>query len=354
MTMLRYFAALLSLAMACALPQAANAKPINEEMYVKIGGIEQWITIKGSDSANPVILVLHGGPGDAGSPFADSVFAGWDKDFTMVQWDQRGAGHTYGKSGPSIEATMTMDRMTQDGIEVTQYLMRHLGKSKIILTGGSWGSVLGITMVRVRPGFFYAYVGQAQMVNFQKNLSASFAHVLQLAEAAKDKKTVAALKSIGPPPWKTALPQWRIYRNAKETYQAKIATVPDGPMRISAAYASPAERKQYSDADDFSFMHFFIGRQPGPKEDLAKLPLSGPFTRVDLPALGTDFPIPIYIVEGGADLTAPPELAKAYLESIKAPRKGFYLVPNAGHQPNMAMMDVTRKILLEQVKPLTK
>jgi predicted alpha/beta-fold hydrolase len=94
MAMLRNRVLLLSVVMACVLPQAVDAKLIHEEMFVPIGGIEQWITIHGSDSANPVVLVLHGGPGDALSPYADALFEGWDKDFTMVEWDQRGAGRT--------------------------------------------------------------------------------------------------------------------------------------------------------------------------------------------------------------------------------------------------------------------
>jgi pimeloyl-ACP methyl ester carboxylesterase len=332
----------------------ASAKSINESGFVPIGGIDQWITIKGSDTANPVILYLHGGPGDAASPFAESVFAGWEKDFTLVQWDQRGAGRTYGKTGPSVEATMTMERMTQDGIEVAEYLTRHLSKTKIILTGGSWGSILGIYMAHARPDLFYAYVGLAQIVNWQKNLSASYTRVLQMAEAAKDKETLVALNSIGPPPWKTVFPQWRIYRKAEQAYQAKIVTAPDVPMRVNAAYAGTAERKQYSEAEDFSMFHFFGGHQPRTKADLAAMPLSGPLTKIDLPALGRDFKIPIYIVQGQADLTALPELAKTYFDGINAPRKQFYLVPSTGHEPSMTMINLTRKILLEQVKPLAK
>jgi pimeloyl-ACP methyl ester carboxylesterase len=56
-------------------------------MFVPIGSIEQWITIKGTDRSNPVVLFLHGGPGDAWSPYADAMFAGWENDFTLVQWD---------------------------------------------------------------------------------------------------------------------------------------------------------------------------------------------------------------------------------------------------------------------------
>src|ERR1044071_8059068 len=96
------------------------AIPVHEGMFVKIGGIEQWITINGADRTAPAVLILHGGPADAPSPDADSLFAGWDKKFVMVQWDQRGAGRTYGISGPAIEASMSLDRMVQDGIEVSK------------------------------------------------------------------------------------------------------------------------------------------------------------------------------------------------------------------------------------------
>ena len=146
---------------------------IREEMFVTIGGIDQWLTIKGEDRNNPVVLFLHGGPGDALSPFADALYAGWEKDFTLVQWDQRGAGRTYSKNGPSIEPTMTVERMTQDGVEVAEFLTKHLHKRKIIIVGGSWGSILGISISHAKPELFYAYVGVAQMVNWQENVSAS-------------------------------------------------------------------------------------------------------------------------------------------------------------------------------------
>ncbi len=340
--------------LACSCPKVVEAEPIHEEMFVPIGGIEQWITIHGSDSANPVLLVLHGGPGAALSPYADNLFAGWDRDFTMVEWDQRGAGRTYGETGPSIEPTMTVERMTQDGIEVAQYLTHHLGKSKIILLGGSWGSVLGIHMVHDRPDVFYAFVGQSVVVNFQNEISASYTRVLQMAEAANDHSTVTALKSIGTPPWKSLFPRWRIYRNAEKTYQAKLVTAPKPSMWVRLAYAGAAERKQYSEAEEFSMSHFWSGRQPKSVADLDSLTLSGPLAEVDLPALGTEFKIPIYFVEGEHDLTAPPELAKAYFESIRAPQKGFYLVQGNGHEPSQTMIDLTQKVLLEQVKPLAK
>jgi pimeloyl-ACP methyl ester carboxylesterase len=323
-----------------ALPaHAPTPKPIKEEMFVEIGGIPQWITIKGDDLNNPVVLFLHGGPGDALSPFADAMFAGWEKDFTLVQWDQRGAGRTYGKTGPSIESTMTIQRMTDDGIEVAEFLTKQLNKKKIIIEGGSWGSILGIYMAHARPDLFYAYVGDAQMVNWRKNLLASYTRVLQLARACGDQQAIIALATIGSPPWNT-VSKWPVFRKWERAYQAKLVTAPPAPETLSPEYASPQERAQYAAADDFSFEHFW------------GVTLSGPMTEVDLPALGTDFAIPIFIFQGQDDLTALPELAQAYFDTIKAPRKQFYLVPRTGHEDSATELDMMLKVLVEQVRPL--
>jgi pimeloyl-ACP methyl ester carboxylesterase len=315
--------------------------PIKEEKFVQIGGIDQWITIKGGDRDNPVVLFLHGGPGDALSPFADAMFGAWEKDFTLVQWDQRGAGRTYGKNGPAIEPTMTVERMRDDGIEIVEFLAKHLDKKKIIIVGGSWGSILGIHMAHARPDLFYAYVGLAQMVNMRKNQSASYARVLELARAAGDQQAIGELEKIGPMPWDSdQIPKWHVYRKWELAYQAKRVTAPSPPEKISPEYDSPEERTQWAAADDFSGAHFF------------GMTLSGPLEDVDLQALGTEFAIPVFILQGQEDLTALPDLAKAYFDSIKAPLKQFHLVPGTGHEPSATELNLALKVLVEQVRPL--
>src|SRR2546430_2569366 len=87
---------------------------IDEANYVKIGGLEQWITIRGEDRKNPVLLLLHGGPGDATNPWGYAGFRNWLKYFTVVQWDQRGAGRTFGRNGEAAASTITVERMVQD------------------------------------------------------------------------------------------------------------------------------------------------------------------------------------------------------------------------------------------------
>ena len=333
------FSLLLLTATTTAASTGTRAQPVIEKRFIRIGGIDQWVTIEGQNRENPVVLFLHGGPGDAYSPFADSLFHGWDKDLTLAQWDQRGAGRTYGKNGPSIEKTMTIERMVHDGVEVAEFLTRHLHKKKIILVGGSWGSILGIYLAHARPDLFYAYVGEAQMVNWQKNVHASYMRVLQLARDSGDQPAIDALTAIGPPPW-NALAKWPQFRKWQRAYQARRATAGVPELTRSPEYDSPEERAQDAAADDFSFLHF-VG-----------ITMSGPITVVDLPSLGTDFAIPIFMIQGQEDLVAVPELAKSYFDTIKAPRKRFYLVPGTGHEGSVAALSLMLNVLIGEVRPL--
>src|SRR5215467_579580 len=107
---------------------------IDEELFARIGGIDQWIGIRGRNRDNPVVLFLHGGPGMTSSFLPRDYFFSWTRDFTVVRWDQRGAGRTYGRSGP-VAPGITIERMAQDGIEVVDFLRAKLHKPKIILIG---------------------------------------------------------------------------------------------------------------------------------------------------------------------------------------------------------------------------
>ena len=120
-----------------------TAKGIDEALFAKIGGIDQWITIRGQNRDNPVLLLLHGGPGLPTNPYSQTFLFSWTRDFTLVQWDQRGAGKTFGKSGP-LDPAVTIDRMALDGVEVAEFLRQKLHKQKIVLVGLSWGSILGV------------------------------------------------------------------------------------------------------------------------------------------------------------------------------------------------------------------
>src|SRR5262249_15755531 len=142
---------------------------IDEATYVKIGGLEQWITIRGEDRNNPVLLLLHGGPGDATNHWGYAGFRNWLKYFTVVQWDQREAGTTFGRTGASAGSSINIQRMVQDGVELAELLSKKLHKDKIVLVGHSWGSIRGVFTAKARPELFYAFVGTGQVADPTRN-----------------------------------------------------------------------------------------------------------------------------------------------------------------------------------------
>src|SRR3954468_2948820 len=153
---------------ACAGSGRRTATPngIDRAEAIDIGGIKQWITIRGDDTRNPVLLVLHGGPGYVELPLSWWYTRGWEEYFTVVQWDQRGAGKTYLMSDPkAVAPTMTGERMVQDSEELVQWLRASLHKQKIFVWGHSWGSYLGLELALHHPEWLHAYIGTGQITN---------------------------------------------------------------------------------------------------------------------------------------------------------------------------------------------
>lgn len=331
----------------CALPSSdglcgAGRRAIDKAMFVAIGGIEQWITIKGADCSNPVVLFLHGGPGNTLTPFADAIYGGWAEDFTLVQWDQRGAGRTFGRSASAEDAGLTVQQMARDGIAVAELVAALLAKKRVILTGGSWGSVLGVHMVQARPDLFHAYVGVSQLVNKRENQANSYSRILALAQAAKDETTLAALEAIGAPPWRNPRHPG-VLRRAARAYEAKVVTpAPPHWWKRSPAYATEEALVEYEAGEDFSFLQFV-----GLHDD-------GMFSTVDLPKLGLEFAVPVYIVQGAEDLVTVPAVTQRYLDRIDAPKKRLVIVPRAGHDPNEALVAAQFDVLKEIATPTTR
>lgn len=315
---------------------------LDEEGFVAIGGIRQWVTIKGDSCANPIILNIHGGPGNPVSAYAGVIYADWEKHYTLVQWDQRGAGKTYGESTPDPDAALTLELMTQDGVALANYLTQHLGQKKLILMGGSWGSMLGVSILKAAPELFHAYIGTAQMVSYADNQSATYNRVLALAKAANDQDALAKLSAVGAPPWVNPR-NFGIVRRIIRQYEAKTTTPMPAAWWVAApGYTTPKAMADYEGGEDYSFMQFV-----GMKGD-------GMFSRFDLPKRGAVFTVPFFLVQGTEDLLTTPDISRRYFDSVTAPQKEFVLVARAGHDPNQVTLDAQYKLLQERVRPMIK
>jgi len=317
----------------------ATPNGIDERRFVAIGGVEQWIVIRGQNRDNPAILILHGGPGAADSPL-ERLFLSWERDFTIVQWDQRGAG----KSFRSNQDAANIDLMVQDAAEVSQYVRSRLHLNKIILLGHSWGSVLGVLLVQAHPDLFSAWVGTGQIMNMQKGEVEAFARVLAKARNRGDKDAIDALEQSGPPPYRN-IRQMGLERRWAMQYESGLNyKFPTGPRLLLAELLTAPD---YSLKDVVNYLRGVVGGDAFFGETL-----DGPMMRMDLPAMGTDFSIPFFIVQGAEDDITPAVLAKAYFDQITAPRKSMLLIPEAGHMALMTRPDAFLQFLLANVRPV--
>jgi pimeloyl-ACP methyl ester carboxylesterase len=313
----------------------SSPRGIDEAQYVKVGDIEQWITIRGWDRDNPILLFLHGGPGDVTNPWTFALFAPWEKHFTVVQWDQRGAGRTLRKSGPAVAPTITVDRMVQDGIELTEYLLKHLGKRKIIVVGHSFGTILELGMVRSRPELFYAYIGTGQVADETKNYFVAYDELLKKARAIGNQQAIDELSQVGPPPYESG-GGYRI--------QWKWANTFEGASEFlygTLGFALVAPGNSVQDINDSNDGQVLSAERLVPQTES-----KGPKD------LGLEFSIPMFFIQGAEDFTTPTALARNYLNSIKAPRKEFVTI-NGGHFAVFMHSDQFLQELIKLVGSLT-
>ncbi|WP_342120777.1 alpha/beta fold hydrolase [Pseudoduganella sp. OTU4001] len=310
--------------------------PVSEQRFIEAGGIKQWLTIEGSNCANPVVLYVHGGPGNPLSPYGDALFASWRERYTVVLWDQRGSGMTYGANPPPEASPLTIELLRDDGLAVAQQVAQHLGQRKLILMGSSWGSVLAASMAQAKPELFHAYVGVAQVVDGRENEIDAYAQVLALARKASDAEHTARLEALGTPPWSNPR-NFGVMRRAIRKYEA-LATdaAPKQWWKPGAIYTTPKAQADYEAGEDYSFLQF-VGLHGDGMQSKIKL--------------GAAFKLPVYLVQGEQDLLTSAAVTRRYFEQIKAPRKELFLVPRAGHDPNQPLMDAQFKVLEERVRP---
>ena len=320
----------------------AVSNRIVEEKFVTLNGIEQWITIKG-DSTKPVVLFIHGGPGSPLSPYSDAIYGKWEKDFIIVQWDQRGTARTYGLNAPE-ELTpsylksnpLTIGQMSSDGIELAKYLIQHLGKQKIIIVGTSWGSALATKMVLKNPELFYAYIGHSQIVNPSASSLSAYEKVYQMAQGAKDQKTLDMLNAIGKPPYDTARSLGKLIQITKKYQQKKSTPAPASWMELSPEYNNEKDSANRSDGDDYSFVNY-----AGDK----RLEIVSISSAINFLKDGLVFKIPVYLIQGEEDIQTPAEINKEYFKKIIAPKKKFILLQKADHGFNQSVVDMQYTIM---------
>jgi pimeloyl-ACP methyl ester carboxylesterase len=319
--------------------QGAGPLAIDEGVFADVRGAPQWITLRGADVANPALLMIFG-PGAALTRMAP-FFAPWERDFTLVQWDQPSGGATFARNG---DEPLSLDRLAADAAAVAETACARLGAAKLAVLGVSGGSVVGLKLAKARPDLVAAFVGTGQIVHWARQAALGYQLTLEAAKARGDVAAVGALEAVGPPPYADLATEMAAapYVNAQTV--AERAAFERLDPATAAALAAPPAGAPYAPQG----LQLPDGRARGAAAYAA---LRGEIAAFDAWALGLEFNVPMVFLQGDQDHYTPTAEVGAYAAALQAPRVRLELIEGGGHSA-VFLRDAFLDALLRYVRPL--
>ena len=306
---------------------------IAEVNYLHLGGLDQWVMIRGESLTNPPLILLHGGPGMTEMRFFRHFNAPLENSFTVVYWDQRGAGKSFDRKIP--RSSMTVEQFIADLDELVEAVCKRIGKNKVAIFGHSWGSALGVLYAARFPEKVAAYVGSGQIGDWPAAEASSYRFALAEAQRRNNRKALKELRAIGPPPH-TASSLW-----TERTWLQRFA----GQLGGRALW---------------NMGRIILGRPESSVFDLPNLLRSfrssldamwAEVSALNLMELVPALEMPIFFFLGRHDHWVPAEVSVAYFDVLTAPSKRLVWFEESGHEPFVDEAAKFNESMLELVRP---
>lgn len=302
---------------------------INEKVILSINSTQQGLFIRGEKKDKPVILFLHGGPGNPELFMIEKAETSerLEKDYIVCYWDQRGSGMS--NSGKLDLETLTLEQLVEDTLAVTEYLKERFHQQKIYLMGHSWGSLLGIKVIEKYPDNYHAYLGISQVTNQTESEKRAYHFMKLTAEERNDEEALSALNQVD-----INSPDF-----PSDEYLGKVRT------KYLNQYGGGIFHEGFSAAGFTKALMFFRGYTLKEKINCLKgMMTSGKvlmdaLMKTDLMNSSLEFKIPIYIAQGKYDYQVSQVLAEEYFNLIVAPKKTFKTFELSAHSPNLEEYD---------------
>jgi pimeloyl-ACP methyl ester carboxylesterase len=307
---------------------------IAEVNYHRLGGVDQWMMIRGESLTNPPLILLHGGPGFSETHFFRRFNAPLETTFTVVYWDQRGSGKSFDRK--IDRSSMTVEQFIADLDELVQAVCERTGAKQVVIFGHSWGSALGVLYAARFAKKVAAYVGSGQVGDSAAAESASYAFALAEAERLHNRKALDKLRAIGPPPHPvSSLFQERFWVNRLQGQATLKASWEVGRLFLGGPELSLLDLPNLARGFRFSLNAMLIETS---NVNLIKR----------VPALQ----MPVFFFLGRHDRWVPPETSVTYLNMLAAPSKTLIWFDESGHEPFVDEADKFNTLMAELVRPV--
>ena len=309
---------------------------VAEARWLRLGGLDQWVMIRGENITNPALILLHGGPGMSETGMFRGFNAELEKSYTVVYWDQRGAGKSFDPDTP--KSSMTVEQFIADLDQLIDYVRNRLGKQKVTLLGHSWGSQLGCLYAARFPNKIAVYVGCAQIGDAARGEALSYAIALDTARRARNRKAERELLAIGPPPYDgKSLWTERVWLNRLEG-----AMKPKALWKLGRVLLAD---KESSILDAFITFRALRWTLDAMWREVSTLNL---LERV--PALQ----MPTFFLLGRRDHWVPAEASIAYIDALIAPTKQVIWFDKSSHEMFVDEPEKFNATMLDLVLPVAK
>lgn len=310
-----------------------EATPVSVVDTVEIRGVRQFISIRGSDIRNPVLLFLHGGPGTAVMPLSRIYNGELEKHFIVVNWDQRGAGRSAIQDGEY--ASLTMDDFVEDAYRLIQILCERHGKSRVYVMGHSWGSLVGIMLARKHPEVVQKYYGIGQVVDVR--ISEQRAYEYLVAHASGEQRR-ALLAGIGAPEGGWYPGGYEGFRKARnlllETGGVLYQKTSFTPLIVACALS-----QEYGPLT-------LPGWLRGSRRSLEVL-WPAIVAKANLFQDAPELKVPVVFLVGRHDHNTDSGLIEEYYKALKAEKK-IYWFEASGHAPNYEESERFNRIVISE------
>jgi pimeloyl-ACP methyl ester carboxylesterase len=317
-----------------------NGRPVrgsmSEKVFADINGVRQGMFIQSTDPRHPVLLYLHGGLPEYF--LTERYPTGLEKDFTVVWWEQRGAGLSY---SPAISPeTMTLEQFIADTLSVTDYLRNRFSKQQIYLMAHSGGTFIGLQAVARAPQMYCAYVGVAQMVRQLESERRAHGYMLERFKQGGNGPMVRKLEAA-PVTTTAGTPGAYLAVRDKAMHSLGVGTTRD-MTSVLRGIVWPSLRSP----------HYTLGEKVRlwrGKFSSGVSALWDEMLAVDLADRVAELALPAYFFHGVHDYTTSYQLAADYVEALKAPLKGFYTFDRSAHSPILEEPEKAQGIMREDV-----
>ncbi len=306
---------------------------ICKKVFVQVNNTEMGMIIKGKDVSNPVLLFVHGGPGMTEYFLEQDYPTGLEDYFTVVWWDQRGAGLSY--HSDMDESTMTTEQFIEDTVAVTNYLRERFGQDKIYLMAHSWGTFFAIQAVEKAPELYSAYIGIEQVSYQNESEKLAYEYMLKYYENLGNQKTVEKIKKVD-----YESEEYARMRDAI-MHKAGIGTTHDMKSVVSGVFFPSLKNQEYTLSEKINIWKGKIFSH--------NTALSQEMFETDLRKIIQKLDTPVYFFSGIYDYTVNYKMSKDYLVQLSAPVKGFYLFKNSAHSPIFEEPDKVLSIMINDV-----